>query len=633
MNVYTPHNKVPFLLVQSAGLEMLHGGVIRIRVNGQLPITFIKSEDIGQGEGGKGQGKSGACQGVNYAVGDTKTRICPSISKQEMKKLTSRTTLPQCIEDVKDSGKLNDVCAWQYDTNVVYSTKEGQYRSICEIFGSGNACKLDECHGDRIRIIPFQCWKRGNCEEFGRRRDAFIKVVSRDERPTEFSIGEAGDFFRSEEYMQRRTFWANYLSTLCEVVKIRTLEVGYGGLLATMEWTMRVFGQACPVSEHELKHWIENVWVKQIKRQHVEKGNAVNVITRYLLAVLEMTADMTQTEVKKFLRLTKTTKLKEKFALGLFPDPKLPLDSLDGVDLDTVRQHILSQGGAIDRQMAGQKAAQGLFVKDFIDDDEEVQVEATNKEQCGYKKCLLIPVNLLSDKLVIDFADKTGQQEHYSMYGADAATPSLLSELSDQQGGALNSTSNGSVGRLHLSESTIDAVNTVAVPTDGGFEIVEVAESEIEVVNETRDSADVEDDQTLNSDDTTESTNDTTKSTDDATKSTEEETHGDFNLEEIPLAEVSTRRRQMKAANLHVSINIGEQLYYLCKICKKPHSTTSALTRHLNMGKCKAVKSFNSGVMVKCQSCTKICTSLGGLSRHMNASHRSKVSKPIFFMD
>ena len=36
MNVFTPHNKVAYMLCLAAGLEMLHGGIIR-QANFRLP--------------------------------------------------------------------------------------------------------------------------------------------------------------------------------------------------------------------------------------------------------------------------------------------------------------------------------------------------------------------------------------------------------------------------------------------------------------------------------------------------------------------------------------------------------------------------------------------------------------------
>ena len=113
MGVATPYNKVPYMLCLSAGLEMLHGGIVRLKTGGQLPLTFIKSSDLGNGSGGgKGQGKSGAAQAIGYLTGESEVTLSPTVSKQEIKKTTSSTTLPQCLEDIKDHKKLSEVCAW-----------------------------------------------------------------------------------------------------------------------------------------------------------------------------------------------------------------------------------------------------------------------------------------------------------------------------------------------------------------------------------------------------------------------------------------------------------------------------------------------------------------------------------------
>ena len=406
-----------------------------MKTGGQLPLTFIKSQDTDSGGGGgKGQGKSGAAQAIGYLTGNPDMTLSPTVSKQEIKKTTSSTTLPQCLEDIKDINKLSEICAWQYESQV-YRTAAGQFQSKCEIYGTGNTCKLDECHGDRMRIITFKCWHPQQSLGFTERRARFTEVIRREERPTEFSIGEAGDFFRAENYPLWRTEFASLLSELCQVVKMRTIEQGYAGLLATLRFIINTFGSSCPVTEEEVLDWVVDVWVEQIRRQHVEKGNAIHCLLRFLQGVLEISADMPMTQVKKWLRISKTTKLGEdKFCLCLFPDPKLPLLTQKGVELEMVREHLLAQGGAIDRTGGNMKPGQGLFVRDFVDDDEEdVVVESTNKEQCTYKKCLLFPLSLLPDKVIMEFADRTGQQEHYSLFGADHGTPSVLSEFGGQR--------------------------------------------------------------------------------------------------------------------------------------------------------------------------------------------------------
>ena len=84
--------------------------------------------------------------------------------------------------------------------------------------------------------------------------------------------------------------------------------------------------------------WIKEEWVEQIQRQHVEKDNAANYIRRYLAGLDSFTEGMTETHVKKFLRITPTGKIAgQKFALAFHPDRLLPFGELNGATLDLVR--------------------------------------------------------------------------------------------------------------------------------------------------------------------------------------------------------------------------------------------------------------------------------------------------------
>ena len=658
MSVHTPFNKVPYMLCLAAGLEMLHGGVVRAKTGGQLPITFLKSSDSGNGGGGgKGQGKSGAAAAIGYLTGQSEMTLSPTVSKQEIKKTTSSTTLPQCLEDIKDQNKLSEVCAWQYEEGQIYRTALGQFKSKCEIFATGNTCKLDECHGDRVRVITFECWKTQNSRHYTERRARFTEVIRREERPTEFSIGEAGEFFRALDYMSRRTDFAELLQQHCQVVKIRTLEQGYAGLLATVMWIIDTFGAACPVTEEEVLAWTEDVWVEQIKRQHLEKGNARHSILRYLLGVIELATDMPLTQIKKFLRISKTTKLVgNKFALCLFVDPKLPLMTQNNVEIDTIRQHILAQGGSIDKQVGAAKPGQGLFVRDHVDDDEEnVLVEATNKEQCTHKKCLLIPLNLLPDKTVMDFADLTGQQENYSLFGADAGTPSVLSEFGGRSLGGINAPLNSTSVDPNASSFRLNLTSISQQPSTN-FDTQEVAEEDL-ARDETEDSVEDEEEE---SGDTSEvgsrqqdptvassvldgsrqqnnissplgnsgSRQQASPNNESHQKNASRQQNADFDAGEVSVSSLDTRRRNMKA-KVPNKQSIGNQDYLFCPSCKGPYTCSSALTRHIKSGKCKPSTSFNDGIVIKCSLCPKICQSKGGLVRHTKAAHADKDSSTI----
>ena len=644
-----------------------------------MPLTFIKSLDTDTGGGGgKGQGKSGAAQAIGYLTGSAEMTLSPTVSKQEIKKTTSSTTLPQCLEDIKDSNKLSEICAWQYESQV-YRTAAGQFQSKCEIYGTGNTCRLDECHGDRVRVITFSCWSAQQSQDFTERRAKFTEVIRREERPTEFTIGEAGDWFRSEDYLLGRTEFAAQLQDLCQVVKMRTLEQGYAGLLSTLRFIIRTFGASCPVTEEEVQQWVEGVWVEQIRRQHVEKGNAIHCLLRYLQGVLELTDDMPPTQVKKFLRISTTTKLQDKFCLCLFPDPKLPLVTQKGVELEMVRDHLLDQGGAIDRPRGGGKPGQGLFVRDSVDDDEEnIVVDATNKENCTYKKCLLFPLSLLPSKVIMDFADRTGQQEHYSLFGADTGTPSVLSEFGGQSSNTSphNSTSAGLESSLDL--HLTDDISAIQPRTETAFDTQEIEGEDLSQVeksdgsgseNETSVSSrqqktSVDLDSSVTSSEFGDSSRQQ-KSEDGGSRqqkshredqevgsrqqdlgfsahevsllSTKQTKMGggagdvskgqldqSFDDNEISIFSLRTKRTQMKANKTMQSI--GQTEYFPCPDCKKPLTTASALTRHVKSGKCTPATTFNQGIVVKCPLCPKICQTTGGLVRHTKSAHADNVS-------
>ena len=472
------------------------------------------------------------------------------------------------------------------------------------------------------------------------------------------------------------------------MVKMRTLEQGYAGLLSTLRFIIKTFGASCPVTEEEVQQWVEEVWVEQIRRQHVEKGNAIHCLLRYLQGVLELTDDMPPTQVKKFLRISTTTKLKDKFCLCLFPDPKLPLVTQKGVELEMVRDHLLDQGGAIDRPGGGGKPGQGLFVRDSVDDDEEnIVVDATNKENCTYKKCLLFPLSLLPSKVIMDFADRTGQQEHYSLFGADTGTPSVLSEFGGQtsNNSPHNSTSAGleSSLNLHLTDdiSAIQPRNEAAFDTqeiDGEdlrqVEKSDCSESESETSAGSRQQkTSVDLDSSVASSEFDDSSRQQKKSEDGGSRQQKKSEYGGsgqqkrqdqeggsrqqdlsfsghevsllstkqtkmrggagvskgqldqtFDDNEISIFSLRTKRTQMKANKTMQSI--GQTEYYPCPDCKKPLTTPSALTRHVKSGKCTPATTFNQGIVIKCPLCPKICQSTGGLVRHTKSAHADNVS-------
>ena len=76
------------------------------------------------------------------------------------------------------------------------------------------------------------------------------------------------------------------------------------------------------------------------------------------------------------------------------------------------------------------KTAWSWFVKPSVEDETEVDLSANNKDQCCNRRCLLIPINLLSSAMFMKFADKTGQTDLYSL--VDSETPSGVSRVAGQ---------------------------------------------------------------------------------------------------------------------------------------------------------------------------------------------------------
>ena len=105
-------------------------------------------------------------------------------------------------------------------------------------------------------------------------------------------------------------------------------------------------------------------------------------------------------------------------------------------------------GGLIDMDTERSKTAWSWFVKPVVDDETDVELTATNKDQCSNKRCILIPINLLSSAMFMKFADKTGQTDLYSL--VDSETPSGVSKVAGQSNLSV-AQSNTSRGAAHNS--------------------------------------------------------------------------------------------------------------------------------------------------------------------------------------
>ena len=88
---------------------------------------------------------------------------------------------------------------------------------------------------DRIAAIPFGEWDDMAANDFAAKQRRFKAVVDSPEKPTEFLIGEIGDFIRSEEFSMKRDEFANILYEKAEeCIKIRTLGTNYSSFFAIL---------------------------------------------------------------------------------------------------------------------------------------------------------------------------------------------------------------------------------------------------------------------------------------------------------------------------------------------------------------------------------------------------------------
>ena len=77
---------------------------------------------------------------------------------------------------------------------------------------SANYFGMDEDKGtvdgertlDRIAAVPFGEWSDMSVNDFAAKQNKFKTIVDNPTKPTEFVIGEMGDYLRSEEFKEKR---------------------------------------------------------------------------------------------------------------------------------------------------------------------------------------------------------------------------------------------------------------------------------------------------------------------------------------------------------------------------------------------------------------------------------------------
>ena len=444
--VSTPDNFYGCNLAYTSGIGQFHGLRLRSRTGGQCPVVVYKAL-----KKGKGQGKSAVARAVCYLVSDWKTnKLSHKLSTEAIRKKQSFTTCPLYFDDVKKDTFINRITEG-FDDGETYETAEGTYRKRAEIFFSANYFSMDENASsdsericDRLCVIPFVEWQYMPAAEFSRRQTRFMNVVDSEVKPTEFVIKEMGDFIGSQEFMEKREYFGQWLYERAEVVKMRTLLTNYASFYALNWKTSQIFESEWTKmgkSWQGFLDWAEQVHVPFLIGQHMEKDHSIHSIRRYGNGLLDFVNGFSDSDILKFMKICQTSKTKSKHVLALHPDKKYPsFRELGQVSLIDVKQHLPSVGGIWD------DTTFATLLRADVDDKDSSNIT----ENMVAKRALLIPMNVFTSSQIMKICDVTGQKEYYSL--ADSETPSGVEDV-------VNSTSMTSGLRLAVSDvSSIHAI-------------------------------------------------------------------------------------------------------------------------------------------------------------------------------
>ena len=209
-------------------------------------------------------------------------------------------------------------------SEVIFSAN---YFGMDEVAGTTDGVDSERCL-DRISVIPFSEWDDIPAEEFAAKQRMFKQVVDNPEKPTEFLIGEVGDFIRSEEFKNKSLEFGKLLYRLCEgCVKIRTLGTNYGAFYAILWKFHEVFGdvwEEMDASWDGFLTWAETVHAPFLIKQHLEKDHSKHSIRRYVLDLLNHIILWSLVERRKVLKICETKKLRngQKYCLAFHPSTR-----------------------------------------------------------------------------------------------------------------------------------------------------------------------------------------------------------------------------------------------------------------------------------------------------------------------
>ena len=265
-----------------------------------------------------------------------RNKLSYRLKMETIKKRLSFTTMPVIFDDVKDDKFLEKVTEG-FDDGEVYETNEGEFVRKAEVIFSANYFGMEEgnfshCDEervlDRIAVVPFSEWTDMPAQEFTRRQKQFKTVVDAPEKPTEFLIGEIGDFLMSDEFTAKRDEFADKLDKLCdECIKNRTLTTNYAPFYAILWKFHDVFGDVWAdmgASWDGFWSWVENVHAPFLIKQHMEKDHAQHSIRRYILDLANHVLLWSLIERRKIMKICETKKLGSgvKYCLSFHPSPR-----------------------------------------------------------------------------------------------------------------------------------------------------------------------------------------------------------------------------------------------------------------------------------------------------------------------
>ena len=470
---------------------------------------------------------------------------------------------------------------------------------------SANYFGMDEDSGavdgerilDRIAAIPFNEWEDMTATEFASKQNMFKQVVDKPDKPTEYLIGEIGDFIRSREFLDKRVEFATMLYAKTEeTIKPRTLGTNYSSFYAIV-WKFHEDFQdvweELGMSWDGFLDWVENSHAPFLQKQHQEKDHSKHSIRRYILEVLSFTLEWSILERRKILKICETKKLKngEKFCLAFHPSPRyVDFQEMGGVRLKDFKAHTNAVGGAWGED------TWAAMVKDNCDAVLDATEDGAGLEDTVAKRALLIPIKVFTSSHIMRIASMTGQSEDYQKFGVDEETPSGVLDVrnsTQRTGSSFNLVLTDVSSIQSIEEEDGIAFDNLSKPLEENFLLVEsvenIDEHDVDESDDLEENSDAQDD-----DDMSLTCND-----------------------EIDFSSTNKKKpnlsKTMKSTSRNITvIERHDRTFFVCR-CGFSSTNQSGSSRH----KCRKA----ADVPFTCKDCGQICRNPGSLKRHITSKH------------